>query len=50
MGVETEVKFRMPRRNIAALGHLKIPGSRIGEPSESDLTSTYFDTRKRKLK
>ena len=50
MGVETEVKFRVPRRNIAALAHLKIPGSRIGERSESDLTSTYFDTRKRKLK
>ncbi|WFU18380.1 CYTH and CHAD domain-containing protein [Bradyrhizobium sp. CB3481] len=50
MGVETEVKFRVPRRNIAALAHLKIPGSRMAERSESDLTSTYFDTRKRKLK
>ncbi|WOH67788.1 CHAD domain-containing protein [Bradyrhizobium sp. BWA-3-5] len=50
MGVETEIKFRVPRRNIMALAHLKIAGSRIGERSESDLTSTYFDTRKRKLK
>ena len=50
MGVETEVKFRVPRQNIAALPRLKIPGSRVGEGSESDLISTYFDTRKRKLK
>jgi len=50
MGIETEVKFRVPRRNIAALAHLKIPGSRMGERSESNLTSTYFDTRNRKLK
>ena len=50
MGVETEVKFRVPRRKIAALDHVKIPGSRIAKRSESDLTSTYFDTRKRKLK
>ena len=50
MGVETEVKFRVPRRNMTALGHLKIRGSRVGERSESNLVSTYFDTRKRKLK
>ncbi|MCA6114391.1 CHAD domain-containing protein [Bradyrhizobium sp. WSM 1738] len=50
MGVETEVKFRLPRHDLSALAGLKVPGSRIGEGSESDLTSTYFDTRKRKLR
>jgi inorganic triphosphatase YgiF len=50
MGVETEIKFRVPRRNIEAFADLKLPGSRVGERSEGDLVSTYFDTRKQKLK
>jgi inorganic triphosphatase YgiF len=50
MGVETEVKFRVPRHHLSALAHLKVAGSKVGERAESDLTSTYFDTRKRKLK
>ncbi|HZC95419.1 MAG TPA: CHAD domain-containing protein [Bradyrhizobium sp.] len=50
MGVETEIKFRVPTRNLNALAHLKVTGSRVGERSESDLISTYFDTRKQKLR
>ncbi|UPJ51621.1 CHAD domain-containing protein [Bradyrhizobium sp. 200] len=50
MGVETEIKFRMPKRNLGSSSRLKVPGCKIGERSESDLQSTYFDTRKHKLK
>ena len=50
MGVETEIKFRMPKRNLGASSRLTVPGCKIGKRSESDLLSTYFDTRKQKLK
>jgi inorganic triphosphatase YgiF len=50
MGVETEIKFRMPKRNLGSSSRLRVPGCKIGERSESDLLSTYFDTRKHKLK
>jgi inorganic triphosphatase YgiF len=50
MGVETEIKFRMPKRNLGSSSRLKVPGCKIGARSESDLQSTYFDTRKHKLK
>jgi inorganic triphosphatase YgiF len=50
MGVETEIKFRMPKRNLGSSSRLRVPGCKIGERSESDLQSTYFDTRKHKLK
>ena len=50
MGVETEIKFRMPNHNRGASARLTVPGCKIGKRSESDLLSTYFDTRKHKLK
>jgi inorganic triphosphatase YgiF len=50
MGVETEIKFRMPKRNLGPSTRLRVPGCKIGKRSESDLLSTYFDTRKHKLK
>jgi inorganic triphosphatase YgiF len=50
MGVETEIKFRMPKRNPGSSPRLTVPGCKIGARSESDLQSTYFDTRKHKLK
>jgi inorganic triphosphatase YgiF len=50
MGVETEIKFRMPKRNLEAPTRLTVPGCKIGNRSESDLLSTYFDTPKHKLK
>ena len=50
MGVETEIKFRMPNHNHGAPARLTVPGCKIGKRSESDLLSTYFDTRKHKLK
>jgi inorganic triphosphatase YgiF len=50
MGVETEIKFRMPNRNLGPSSRLALPGTKIGKRSESDLLSTYFDTAKQKLK
>jgi inorganic triphosphatase YgiF len=50
MGVETEIKFRVPKRNLASPPRLTVPGCKIGMHAESDLTTTYFDTRKHKLK
>jgi inorganic triphosphatase YgiF len=50
MGVETEIKFRIPNHNRDAPIRLRVPGCKIGKRSESDLKSTYFDTRKHKLK
>jgi inorganic triphosphatase YgiF len=48
MGVETEIKFRIPNNKPPA--RLTVPGCKIGKRSESDLLSTYFDTQKHKLK
>jgi inorganic triphosphatase YgiF len=50
MGVETEIKFRVPKRHLESFPGLTVPGCKIGARSESDLLSTYFDTRKHKLK
>ena len=50
MGVETEIKFRVPNHHRGAPARLTVPGCKIGKRSESDLLSTYFDTRKHKLK
>jgi inorganic triphosphatase YgiF len=50
MGVETEIKFRVRNHQRGALGRLTVPGCKTGKRSESDLLSTYFDTRKNKLK
>ena len=50
MGVETEIKFRMPTRHLGASSGLTVPGCKIGQRSESNLLSTYFDTPKHRLK
>ncbi|XSC45338.1 CYTH domain-containing protein [Bradyrhizobium sp. RDT10] len=50
MGVETEIKFRMPKRNLGSSPRLTVPGCKVGARAESDLRSTYFDTPKQKLK
>jgi inorganic triphosphatase YgiF len=50
MPVETELKFRIPARSVGTLANWHIPGSKVGERSDSDLVSTYFDTAKHKLK
>lgn len=50
MGVETEIKFRVPQRRLKAPSGLTVPGGKVGKRAESDLLSTYFDTPKQKLK
>ena len=50
MGTETELKFRVPQRRLQTLRSRKIPGSTMGERTENDLRSTYFDTPRLKLK
>jgi inorganic triphosphatase YgiF len=50
MPVETELKFRIPARNLKAVASWHIPGGTLGERSDDDLVSTYFDTAKHKLK
>jgi inorganic triphosphatase YgiF len=50
MGIETELKFRVPQRRLQTLRSQKIPGSTMGERTENDLRSTYFDTPRLKLK
>jgi inorganic triphosphatase YgiF len=49
MGVETELKVRLPTHQMKMLARLQIPGA-IGERSEHDLVSTNFDTPNHKLK
>jgi len=49
MAVETELKFRIPARSLKALTKSQIAGGKVGERTESDLVSTYFDTGKHKL-
>ena len=49
MGIETELKFRVPQRSLQILRSRKIPGSTMGERLENDLRSIYFDTPKLKL-
>jgi inorganic triphosphatase YgiF len=50
MAVETELKFRVAARNLRSLAGWRIPGGKMGEQSDSDLVSTYFDTGKHKLR
>jgi inorganic triphosphatase YgiF len=50
MGVETELKFRVPTHRLEMLARWQIPGGKVSERTESDLVSTYFDTGKHKLK
>src|SRR5690242_8787788 len=50
MGVETELKFRVPAKGLKAVRNWKMPGSQIGSRSESELVSAYYDTPKHRLK
>jgi inorganic triphosphatase YgiF len=50
MPVERELKFRVSAHNLDAVASWHIPGGKLGERSDSDLLSTYFDTAKRKLR
>lgn len=50
MAVETELKFRVATRNLGSLTGWRIPGGKMGERSDSNLVSTYFDTGKHRLK
>jgi inorganic triphosphatase YgiF len=50
MGVESELKFRVPARKLRSLARGEIPRGRVGDRAESELVSTYFDTAKHKLK
>jgi len=50
MGVEAELKFRVPARDLKTLANWRMPGGKAGELSERDLVSTYFDTARHKLK
>lgn len=49
-GREFELKFRAATQDLSALGNTRIAGACSGEPSKQELVSTYFDTRKHKLK
>jgi inorganic triphosphatase YgiF len=49
MGVEIELKFRAPAPKLKMLARGQT-GGKIGERTESDLLSTYFDTEKCTLK
>ncbi|CAN7405624.1 CHAD domain-containing protein [Bradyrhizobium sp. LjRoot220] len=50
MGVETELKFRVPARGLRGLARGKIPGGMTKACEESKQVSTYFDTAKHKLR
>ena len=50
MGIETELKFRVPARGLQRLARGQIPGGRTKDREESKQVSTYFDTAKHKLK
>jgi inorganic triphosphatase YgiF len=48
--METELKFRLPARSMAALAKGRLPRTRRGHAKRSRLVSTYFDTAKYKLR
>jgi triphosphatase len=50
MNLEPELKFRLPRRKLAALANGRVPGAKTGPRAERDLVSTYYDTKKHKLR
>jgi triphosphatase len=50
MGLEAELKFRAPAGKLSELANARLIGVRNGKRSQSDLLSTYFDTRKHKLR
>jgi inorganic triphosphatase YgiF len=48
MGIETELKFKIPDR-LSPISHWGIPGANMGNESRSKLLTTYFDTKTHKL-
>jgi inorganic triphosphatase YgiF len=50
MSLEPELKFRAPAGKLSELANVRVVGVRNGRRSQSDLLSTYFDTRKHKLR
>lgn len=50
MGVETELKFRLPARGMTALAKGRLPQVKRGHAKRTRLVSTYFDTAKHKLR
>jgi inorganic triphosphatase YgiF len=50
VGVETELKFRLPARSIAALAKGRLPRAKKGRPEHARLVSTYYDTAEHKLR
>ena len=50
MPVETELKFRMPARDMGALAKGRFPRLRKDRAERARLLSTYFDTAKHTLK
>src|SRR6201995_5750020 len=43
MGMETELKFRLPARSMATLAKGRGPGATEGRSERARLVSTYFD-------
>ncbi|SHN78080.1 Inorganic triphosphatase YgiF, contains CYTH and CHAD domains [Bradyrhizobium erythrophlei] len=50
MNIEPELKFRLSRRKLASLANGRIAGTKTGPRAENDLVSTYYDTKKHKLR
>ncbi|MDE2469649.1 MAG: CHAD domain-containing protein [Bradyrhizobium sp.] len=50
MSLELELKFRVPARSLSKIAKLRIAGTRGDAHSETQLLSTYFDTKKHKLR
>jgi triphosphatase len=50
MKLEPELKFRLSRRKLASLVNERIAGAKTGPHAARDLVSTYYDTKKHKLR
>jgi triphosphatase len=50
MNLESELKFRVPARSLSKIAKVRIAGTRGGARSQTQLLSTYFDTKKHKLR
>jgi inorganic triphosphatase YgiF len=50
MSLEAELKFRIPARRLSKIAKVRIAGARGDASSETQLLSTYFDTKKHRLR
>ncbi len=50
MNLEPELKFRLARRKLTSLANGSVASTKTGSRAERDLVSTYYDTKKRKLR